>query len=182
MEKFLPISVQDFGQMIGGNFVYVDKTRYVYEMARIPQAYYFLSRPRRFGKSLLVSTLKALFESRKELFKGLWIENSDWEWKPYPVITIDFNGIKSSNAKALERSILITLDQIAAEHGIALKSDLLANKFIALILELQAKYQEKIVVLIDEYDKPIITHLGEGEAGLQKAKQNRAVLKEFFLV
>ena len=79
MEKFLPVDVQDFAQMITGNFVYVDKTRYIYEMARIPVAYYFFARPRRFGKTLLVSTLKALFEGRRDLFKGLWIENSDWK-------------------------------------------------------------------------------------------------------
>ncbi len=91
MEKFLPISVRDFEQMITGNFVYIDKTRYIYEMARIPQAYYFLSRPRRFGKSLLVSTLKSLFEGGKELFQGLWIENSDWPWQPHPVVQIDFS-------------------------------------------------------------------------------------------
>jgi len=166
--------------MITGNFVYVDKTRYIYEMARIPQGFYFLSRPRRFGKSLLVSTLKALFESKKELFKGLWIENSHWQWQPHRVVQIDFNGVKSSDAKALEKSLLITLDQIAAQHGVVLKAELLASKFIELFLELQAKYQEKIVVLIDEYDKPIITHLGEGDAGLQIARQNRAVLKELF--
>jgi len=109
MEKFLQISVQDFEQMITGNFVYVDKTRYVYEMVRIPQAFYFLSRPRRFGKTLLVSTLKALFEGRRDLFKGLWIENSDWKWQAHPVVQIDFNGVKASNAEALEKSLLVNL-------------------------------------------------------------------------
>jgi len=180
MKKFLPISVQDFVQMITGNFVYVDKTRYIYEMARIPQAYYFLARPRRFGKSLLVSTLKALFEGTKELFKGLWIENSDWPWKPHPVVTVDFSQIKLTDAKTLEESLLIALDQIANQHALRLKHNLLANKFVELITELHKKYQEKVVVLVDEYDKPIITHLGQGEAGLQTARQIRTVLKEFF--
>jgi len=180
MEKFLPVSVQDFKKMINGNFVYVDKTRYVYEMVRIPQAFYFLSRPRRFGKTLLVSTLKALFENKKELFKGLWIENSDWPWQPHPVVQIDFNGVKASDAGALEKSLLITLDEMAEQHDIALKHDILPNKFVKLFTELNKKYQQEIVVLIDEYDKPIITHLGHGEAGLQAAKQNRAILKEFF--
>jgi len=180
MEKFLPVSVQDFSKMINGNFVYVDKTRYVYEMVRIPQAFYFLSRPRRFGKTLLVSTLKALFENKKELFKGLWIENSDWQWQPHPVVQIDFNGVKASDAEALEKSLMITLDEIAEQHDIVLKPDLLPNKFVKLFTELNRKYQQEIVVLIDEYDKPIITHLGQGEAGLQAAKQNRAILKEFF--
>jgi hypothetical protein len=180
MEKFLPISVQNFAEMITGNFVYVDKTRYVYEMVRIPQAYYFLSRPRRFGKSLLVSTLKALFEGRKGLFKGLWIESSDWPWKPHPVVTVDFSQVKLTTAATFEESLSSALDQIAAPHAIQLKHNLLANKFVELITEMHKKYREKIVVLVDEYDKPIITHLGEGEAGLQIARQIRAVSKEFF--
>jgi hypothetical protein len=149
-------------------------------MAHVPQAFYFLSRPRRFGKTLLVSTFKALFESKKELFKGLWIENSDWPWQPHPVVQIDFNGIKASEAKLLERSLSLELDRIAKSHDLALTADLLANKFVELCLAMHAKYRQEIVVLIDEYDKPIITHLGHGEAGLQAAKQNRAVLKEFF--
>ncbi len=179
-EKFLPISVRDFELMITGNFVYIDKTRYIYEMVRVPQAYYFLSRPRRFGKSLTVSTLKALFEGRKELFKGLWIENSDWEWPSHPVLAIDFNGVDASDPNKLERSLLAVLDRSANTHGLTLKSDLLPLKFVELLLELAGKYRQKVVVLVDEYDKPIVTHLGEGEAGLKIAEQNRAILKKFF--
>lgn len=180
MKKFLPLAVQDFAQMITGNFVYVDKTRHVYEMAHVPQAYYFLSRPRRFGKTLLVSTLKALFEGRKELFKGLWIENSDWAWKPHPVVQIDFNGIDATEAAILEKSLSVVLDKIAEPHGILLTSDILTNRFVELFVELHKKRQEKVVVLVDEYDKPIITHLGQGETGLQTAHANREVLKKFF--
>ncbi len=180
MEKFLPISVRDFGQMITGNFVYIDKTRYIYEMARVPQAYYFLARPRRFGKSLTVSTLAALFEGRKELFKGLWIEKSDWEWKPYPVVEIDFNEVDARSAEALEETLAINLERVAARHGLHLKHQLVTTRFIELITALSQKYSEKVVILIDEYDKPIITHLGKGEAGLQLAKQNRDLLKSFF--
>jgi len=180
MKKFLPFAVQDFPQMITGNFVYVDKTRHVYEMVHVPQGYYFLSRPRRFGKTLLVSTLKALFEGRKELFKGLWIENSDWPWKPHPVVQIDFNGVDATDAATLEKSLSGVLDEIAESHAISLKSEILTNKFVELFVALHKKYQENIVVLVDEYDKPIITHLGEGEAGLQTAIANRKILKKFF--
>jgi hypothetical protein len=181
MERFLPLSIQDFEQMITGNFVYVDKTRFVYQMARAPQGYYFLARPRRFGKSLLVSTLKALFSSRKDLFKGLWIEKSAWKWKPHPVVILDFSEVDLTNAEILERSLLFTLDQIAEEHGVQLKAhDLLAKKFVELVMELHKKYQEKVVILVDEYDKPIITHLGKGENGLAIARQNRDLLKSFF--
>jgi len=180
MEKFLPTSTHDFPQMITGNFVYVDKTRYVYEMVRVPQAYYFLSRPRRFGKSMLVSTLGALFEGKKELFKGLWIDGSDWPWKTHPVIKIDFSEIDLTDAKILEESLLQALDQTASRHGIILQSNLLPNKFAELIIALSAKFQERAVILIDEYDKPIITHLGKGEDELRIAKQSRDLLKNFF--
>jgi len=180
MKRFLPLAVQDFTQMITGNFVYVDKTRHVYEMAHVPQAYCFLSRPRRFGKTLLVSTLKALFEGRKELFKGLWIENSDWQWKPHPVIQIDFNGIEAADAKSLETSLSSVMDEIAEKYGVVLKHDLLPNKFVKLFKEVYEKHREKIVVLVDEYDKPINTHLGKGAAALQIAQENRDVLKKFF--
>jgi hypothetical protein len=178
-KKRLPIGVQTFETMIRKNHVYVDKTAYLYKMAE-EGMFYFLARPRRFGKSLTVSTLAALFEGRKELFKGLWVEKSDWQWQPHPVIVIDFNGIEATDEKTLERSLFSVLDRIAKKHAITLKSDLLPLKFVELILEITAKYREKIVVLVDEYDKPIITHLGEGETGLQTAQRNRAVLKKFF--
>jgi hypothetical protein len=180
MEKFLPISVRDFEQMIAGNFVYIDKTHHIYEMVRIPQAYYFLSRPRRFGKSLLVSTLKALFEGRKELFKGLWIENSDWRWQPHPVLELDFSEVDLTDVETLQASLSNRLNHLAGLHGIQLRHHLLTDKFVELILETGKKHQEKVVVLVDEYDKPIITHLGKGEAGLQLAKQSRDLLKNFF--
>ena len=180
MEKFLPIGVQDFGQMIGGNFVYVDKTQYVYQMARIPQAFYFLARPRRFGKSLLVSTLKALFEGRKDLFQGLWIESSAWQWKPHSVITIDFNGVDAKDAETLEKSLISTLNGIAELHQVSLPEEVLPNKFVKLVRELRRINGSSIAVLIDEYDKPIITHLGKGEAALKIARENREVLKKFF--
>ncbi len=179
-ERFLPISVRDFGQMIAGNFVYIDKTRFIYEMARVPQAYYFLSRPRRFGKSLLVSTLRALFEGRKELFKGLWIENSAWEWKVFPVVEIDFSEIDARDPQVLEETLSIQLEQIAAKHQVHLLQRLAPTRFVELITALQRKYSENVVILIDEYDKAIITHLGKGEEELRLAQQNRDLLKTFF--
>lgn len=179
-EKFLPISVRDFGLMITGNFVYVDKTRFIYEMARVPQAYYFLARPRRFGKSLTVSTLRALFEGRKELFKGLWIENSDWEWKAHPVIKIDFNGVEATSAQILEQDLFSVLEQFASDNAVNLKRESLPRTFVKLITEIYKKCQERVVILVDEYDKPIIAHLGKGEEGLAIARQNREVLKKFF--
>jgi hypothetical protein len=180
MEKFLPISIQNFEEMITGNFVYVDKTKYIYEMVRIPQAYYFLSRPRRFGKSLTVSTLKFLFEGRKELFKDLWIGKSDWSWQKHPVVVIDFSEISMANPEKFEVSISALLDELANFYGIHLKHSMLKEKFKELIVTLRNKFNQKVVVLVDEYDKPIIEHLGKGDAHLEIAKANRDILKQFF--
>ncbi|MFM7458597.1 MAG: AAA family ATPase, partial [bacterium] len=83
--KDLPIGVQTFREMIESKFLYVDKTREIYDLVSKPKAAYFLSRPRRFGKSLLVSTLEAIFKNERELFKGLWLDSSDYEWREYPV-------------------------------------------------------------------------------------------------
>jgi len=178
-KKKLPLGVQSFETMIEKNHVYVDKTAYIYRLIE-EGMFYFLSRPRRFGKSLLVSTLKALFEGRKELFKGLWIENSDWPWQPHPVLELDFSEVDLTDVGTLQESLSNRLDQLASLHGIQLRHHLLADKFVELILETGKKYQEKVVVLVDEYDKPIITHLGKGEAGLQLARQSRDLLKNFF--
>jgi hypothetical protein len=178
-KKKLPIGIRSFAQIIEENYVYVDKTAHVYKLAS-EGIFYFLSRPRRFGKSLLVSTLAELFAGRRELFKGLWIEKSDWSWKPHPVVQIDFNEVQLTDAAIMEQSLSAALEQIAERHAIALKQKLLHNKFVELLTALRNQFQEKVVILVDEYDKPIITHLGKGEAGLQTAKESRDLLKSFF--
>ena len=180
MEKFLPVSVNDFGKMIRDNFLYVDKTRYIYEMVHIPQALYFLSRPRRFGKTLLVSTLRALFEGKKELFKGLWIDRTDWQWKKHPVVLIDFSGITSDTSTGLKRGILRKLNTLAHKNDIEIEGELLPESFKELIVGLHEKYRENVVVLVDEYDRPLISHLGKGEEALRIATENRTILKNFF--
>jgi hypothetical protein len=177
--KKLPIGIRSFSQMIEENYLYVDKTAHVYRLANEGK-FYFLARPRRFGKSLLVSTFKDLFEGRKELFQGLWIENSDWDWKPHPVVAIDFNGIDATNVTLMEKSLASSLNLTASRHGLTLHEEVLTRKFVELFIALYEKYQRPVVVLIDEYDKPIVSHLGEGEAGLQIARENRAMLKKFF--
>jgi len=180
-EKFLPVGIQNFQKMRQGNFVYVDKTEYIYQLVRPPQAFYFLSRPRRFGKSLMVSTLDYLFQGRKDLFKGLWIkEHTDWEWKKHPVVTIDFNRINHDSPDNLKISILFKLKQVAKSHQIEIDSPFISDFFATLILKLDDKYGQPVIVLIDEYDKPIISHLGKGVEELEIAKQNRDILKQFF--
>jgi hypothetical protein len=142
--------------------------------------YYFLSRPMRFGKSLLVSTLACLFQGRKELFEGLWIaEQSDWEWQEHPVIVLDFNGIPGSDSDELKFALSFTLKNIAREYAVTLEAPSPGLQLSELILLLYAKANRPVVVLIDEYDKRIIEHLGKGEQGLEHAKANREVLKGF---
>jgi len=177
--KKLPISIQDFDRLITGNHVYVDKTRYIYQMVT-EGMFYFLSRPRRFGKSLLVSTLENLFAGNKELFKGLWIENADWDWKPHPVVLIDFSGITLKTPEKLETALRLKLKKIAQDHQIRLSSKLLPESFAEVIIGLNRHHKERVVILVDEYDKPLIAHLGKGETALEIAKQNREVLREFF--
>ena len=178
--KKLPVDIQSFETMQTENYLYVDKTQYIYRLVTEGK-FYFLSRPRRFGKSLLVSTLGCLFQGRKELFEGLWItEHSDWEWLSYPVITLDFNRIPGSTPAELKQGLAFHLTQIAQQHGINLKAPGVELQFDELILKLFDVTGKPVVVLIDEYDKRIIDHLGKGSERLNIAKANRDVLKSFF--
>lgn len=176
----LPIGIQAFETIRENGYLYVDKTEYVFRMID-EGMFYFLARPRRFGKSLLVSTLKCLFQGRKELFQGLWIEGQkEWGWKSHPVVTIDFNQIPHHTPESLERGITLDLEKAAEEWGIALKTPFIETQFQELISGLNRKTGRRVVVLADEYDKPLIDHLGKGEAFLTIAKANRDILKRFF--
>ena len=124
MQK-LPIGIQAFEVMRTQGFVYVDKTRWIHQLVT-EGMYYFLARPRRFGKSLLVSTLKCLFEGRRELFDGLWIAAPErWGWQPQPVVVIDFNGIARDTPEHLRLGLVRGLDQIAQNHQLTLDEPLL---------------------------------------------------------
>ncbi len=180
-ERYLPIGIQDFETLRQGNFVYVDKTEHIYQLVKMPQAFYFMSRPRRFGKSLLISTLGYLFEGRKDLFEGLWIsENTDWDWEKHPVVKIDFNGINSSQPDLLEKSLSNLMVSIGEKYQISLQAEMIPDVFVELINKLESRYNQDVVILIDEYDKPLISHLGKGTKELQIGKENRDVLKQFF--
>lgn len=161
-------------------YLYVDKTQDIYRLVT-QGMFYFLSRPRRFGKSLLVSTLECLFQAKKELFEGLWIaEHGDWEWKQHPVIVLDFNGIPGRTPQKLERSLARRLHQIAKTYTVSLGTDDIEFQLQDLILALHDKTGMPVVVLIDEYDKAIIDHLGKGQDALTIARVNRDMLKSFF--
>ncbi len=167
-----PIGIQDFAKLREENYVYVDKTKYIYQM--LQGAYYFLSRPRRFGKSLLVNTLYYLFEGRKDLFKGLWIEEKI-EWKKHPIIKIDFT-LLDYDKLGLENSIKETLFLIAKKYQIEIKNTTIKSIFNELIVKLSKT--EKVVILIDEYDKPIGDYLEKGK--MELAIENRDILKNFY--
>jgi len=173
--KRLPIGLQDFRSIIEGDYKYIDKTRYIHKMATSGK-YFFLSRPRRFGKSITIATLQELFLGSKELFKGLWIEDK-WDWgKKHPVLRISFTSIGYESlglAVALEQE----LRTLARKSEISLNNVGIGPMFKE-IIETLAK-QAKVVVLIDEYDAPIINFLGRD---LEKAIHNRNLLREFYTV
>lgn len=172
--KKLSLGSQEFSEIIGNNCIYVDKTELVHRLINDGK-YYFLSRPRRFGKSLLANTIKEIFKGSKKLFDGLWIYDK-WDWETtHPVIKISFSNI-SHNVAGLENAIHIMLDDIAKEYNIKYSQSYYPYKFKELITELSQT--EKVVIVIDEYDKPIIDHLTE----LDKAEENRHILKNFYSV
>jgi len=172
--KLLPIGIQTFEKIRNSNYYYVDKTMFVKKLEN--GGYYFLSRPRRFGKSLFLDTLKEAFSGNKELFKGLYLyDNWDWE-KRYPIIKFDLSQAYPDTEENLQKSINSFLRKIAKEHGITLEEEILGLKFQELIQKLYEKYNQKVVVLIDEYDKPILDVIED----IEKAKRNRDILKKFF--
>jgi len=175
--KKLPIGIQSFEKIRTENFYYVDKTHFVKKLVDEGN-YYFLSRPRRFGKSLFLDTLKQAFLGKKELFTGLYLEkNWDWE-KNYPVVHLDFGEGVIDSAKKLTKSINSKLNRIAQAYGIKLTEKLQENRFIELIEKLYKKFNTQVVVLIDEYDKPILDRIEDKE----EAIKIREVLKNLYSV
>jgi len=176
----LPVGDSSFESIRANNCVYVDKTRHLFQMADEGK-FYFMSRPRRFGKSLTVSTLRCLFQGKKELFEGLWIADcGEWEWKPHPVVLLDFNEISHDTPENLKLSLQRSLIKTAERYGLVSDAPLLKDQFKELILSLYSETGTSVVILIDEYDKPLIDHLGKGENALEIAKANRDILKYFF--
>ena len=172
--KKLPIGLQNFKEIIESGYLYVDKTRQVYDLIDKGKLY-FLSRPRRFGKSLLITTLRYIFNGEKDLFKGLYIaEQTDYNWEKHPVLKFNF-AIISKETSSLERGITYILQDYAQQYGVTIPDSDIRLQFNFLVKRIAEKYAP-VVVLIDEYDKPIIDFLTEPE----KAKENRAVLGEFF--
>ncbi|MDR3187766.1 MAG: ATP-binding protein [Prevotellaceae bacterium] len=156
--KNLPIGIQSFEKLREGGFLYVDKTQLVYELITSGTVY-FLSRPRRFGKSLLLSTMEAVFKGKKQLFEGLYIYDK-WDWSQQePVIRIDWTLINHATPEEMKVSMLGYLKEIAENYQITLTATSAPDCFRELMRKLHEKTGKKVVVLIDEYDKPITSHL-----------------------
>ena len=182
-----PIGIQDFEKIIQDGYVYVDKTDLIYKLVNGGNIY-FLSRPRRFGKSLLVSTLKYYFQGRKDLFKGLAIDSLEKEWKEHPVFHLDFNGTNFGNdgtLKSIVEGAIRTWESIWGKDPI---NDDYGRRFAYVLKKAHETTGQRAVVLIDEYDKPLLDVLDTGYKGLQNDQElpleeiHRNILKGFYSV
>ena len=179
-----PIGIQSFDQIINDGYVYVDKTALIHKLVTEGKIY-FLSRPRRFGKSLLVSTLKNYYLGKKELFKGLAIEALEKDWLEYPVFHLSFGGENFTMAGALEDKIMDSLGQWEELYGRNPYADEMGSRFKYVLKAAHVKTGRRTVVLIDEYDKPLLDVLDtgytttvEGEKRLLE-DHHREILKGF---
>lgn len=172
-----PIGIQDFEKLRTNGYSYVDKSRFVYKLATEGE-YYFLSRPRRFGKSLFLSTLEAYFQGKKELFEGLAIYDLETEWKKYPIFHIDLNTANFREKDSLYMVLNDYLTTWESKYGARESEATLALRFKGVIARAAEKEGCGVVILIDEYDKPILQTLRDPE--LQA--EHRAQLKAFYSV
>ena len=172
-----PIGIQSFEKIRTGGFVYVDKTALIYSLAASGQ-YYFLSRPRRFGKSLLVSTMEAYFSGRKDLFEGLAMESLEKEWTEYPVLHLDLTGSSYTDISQLKISLDQHLRKWESLYDVTPVSEDLSSRFKDVIDTAYRKTGQKVVIIIDEYEKPIIDNIDNPEL----MEQFRRELQGFYSV
>jgi hypothetical protein len=177
--KKLGIGISDFKKLIEGNYIYVDKTEYIYKLIHEGGNYYFLGRPRRFGKSLLISTIRYLFEGKKELFKELYIYDK-WNWEEiYPVIRIDFAKTQVKNEQELQMELKATIIETGRRYGYEYNKEYTINRNFELLLKrIYEESRKQVVILIDEYDKPILDNIEKRE----EVERIREVLKGFYSV
>ena len=174
--RLYPIGIQTFQKIREGNYLYIDKTEYIYNMAHAAGTYYFLSRPRRFGKSLLVSTLEAYFQGKRELFEGLAIAGLEKDWTVRPVLHIDLNISKYETAEDLSDMLNDFLTNWEAVYGSAPSETSLALRFKGVIKRAYEQTGQRVAILVDEYDKPMLQAIGNKE--LQNSF--RETLKAFY--
>lgn len=177
MEERYSLGRQTFSRLIDEELIYVDKTAQIHSLIDKKHGIaYFLSRPRRFGKSLLLSTFKSIFEGKQELFKGLYIYDKI-EWQSHPIIHISMTEMNYKRM-GLEKSLWLMMQSIATEHDILLEKESFDSPLKQLVLSLHQKYEKQVVILVDEYDKPITDGLENNDSTI--AIQNRDVMKEFY--
>ena len=173
--KIYPIGIQNFEKIRVDGYFYVDKTALIYQMVKTG-GYYFLSRPRRFGKSLLISTLEAYFSGKKELFEGLAMEKLEKDWIKYPVIHLDLNVKKFDTVDDLIRLVDRQLLVYESQYGSCSKDETIDDRLVTLIRLAAEKTGQRVVILVDEYDKPMLQAIGRDE--LQEEYWN--TLKAFY--
>jgi hypothetical protein len=183
MKRRLPIGIQDFASIRKDGYCYVDKTERIHELLTGSGKTFFLSRPRRFGKSLLCSTLGAIFEGRRELFAAkegqpaLAIDSLDWGWKKHPVIRLDLNAAHyEEGIKYLDARLYSSLADTAQNNGLVLRGEVLGEQFLNLIRDMQNQTGQKAAIIIDEYDKPLLSTIGYKELH----QKIRVALKAFY--
>ncbi|MDR3205373.1 MAG: AAA family ATPase, partial [Deltaproteobacteria bacterium] len=172
----LPSDGQTFSQIRENNLLYVDKTKFLYPIIKKPGCY-FLSRPRRFGKSMLLDTLRELLKGKRDLFKDLWIDQSDYDFKPYPVITLSMAGLGHGEEK-LEQDLINRLNVEAINHGLEPLDDFSPGGLLKrMVTTLNQKTKERVAILVDEYEAPIQEVIND----LNLAQIHRQVLLTFYL-
>ncbi len=173
--KIYPIGIQNFEKIRKGGYFYIDKTALIYQLVKTG-SYYFLSRPRRFGKSLLISTLEAYFQGKRELFEGLAMEKLEKEWITYPVLHLDLNTEKYDTPESLENKLNGALVEWEKMYGAEPSEKSLAMRFEGIIKRACQQEGQSVVILVDEYDKPMLQAIGDDV--LQKSFRN--TLKAFY--
>lgn len=172
-----PIGIQTFEKIRQDNYVYVDKTEYIYNLVS-QNAYYFLSRPRRFGKSMLLSTIEALFKGKRNLFKGLAIDSMNWDWKEHEVLHMDFNGENFRQEKAIDIFLDMMLKKFERQYSVGSSEGSFGFRFREVIEAAYQKSGRQVVVLVDEYDKPLFDVIRDKP----QLEYNRNQLQSFYSV
>ena len=170
-----PIGVQNFEKIRHDGFLYIDKTEFIYKLVN-ESSYYFLSRPRRFGKSLLISTLEAYFQGKKELFKGLAIDAIEKEWTARPVLHIDLNIERYNKAENLHDILNYSLCRWEKLYGSDPSESSLPLRFAGIVRRAHEQTGHRVAILVDEYDKPLLQAIGDK----QLQEEFRGILKPFY--
>ena len=176
--KDISTSIYTFPDLIESQRLYIDKTRYIYRLIHPGNGFFFCARPRRFGKSLTISTLEAVFQGRRELFRGLYLEHADYDWTVHPVIHLDFAQSSMETLTQLKNWLCHKLADIGTRYGLTLQETDAVLLFGMLIQRLYDKTGQDVVVLIDEYDKPILEHMRSGK----EAESFRFFLENFYQI